>query len=139
MVLLRVRSMAEIKLLIVDDEVEFTKLVKTFFERFKTYEVRCLNDSAECIETVKSFKPNIVLLDINMPTLDGGAVASQIEDAPGLAGTRIIFISAIVSREEASHIGNTMHGYPFLSKPISLESLYKVVEQYLKTPSPRVR
>jgi CheY-like chemotaxis protein len=108
------------RLLIVDDESGFTRLLKLTLEKSGGYIVREENDGTNAWLTARDFRPDIILLDIVMPKIDGGDVAQQIRSDPMLAHVPIVFLTAIVSRKETkTEIG----GFPFLSKPVSLEAI----------------
>ena len=65
-----------------------------------------------------------------MPKIDGGDVASKIREDWSLQRTPIVFLTAIVSNKEANS-SHLIGGFPFLSKPISLENLIKCIEENL--------
>lgn len=117
------------RILIVDDESGFTRLVKRTLESTQKYVVQEENDGVKALATARQFKPDLVLLDVMMPKLDGGDVARQLTSDPTLAGTKIIFLTAIVSRNDSA-IGG-IGGFPFISKPVSLEALRKTIDEAL--------
>ena len=59
------------KVMLVDDEEDFLKIVKINLEKTGKYEVQPVSDATDIISEVKSFNPNIILLDILMPKMDG--------------------------------------------------------------------
>ena len=88
------------------------------------------NDATRAHATARKFKPNIILLDIVMPKLDGGDVAAKIRADVELKQIPIIFLTAIVSNKEASS-GDLMGGFPFLAKPISLDRLIECINKHV--------
>lgn len=120
------------RILIVDDESGFTRLLKLTLEKTGNYKVREINDGTLALAAAREFKPDLMLLDIVMPKIDGGGVAQQIKADPALQGTRIVFLTAIVSQKEAIQ-GGTIGGFPFLAKPVSLDNLRKCIEENLAT------
>jgi len=116
------------RLLIVDDESGFTRLLKLTLERTGRYIVREENDGLNAWLVAREFRPDIVFLDIVMPKIDGGDVARQIRSDPLLANVPIVFLTAIVSKKETD---NDIGGFPFLSKPVSLDALTECVKQHL--------
>jgi len=116
------------RLLIVDDESGFTRLLKLTLERTGRYIVREENDGINAWLTAREFRPDIIFLDIVMPKIDGGDVAQQIRSDPLLARVPIVFLTAIVSQTETkSEIG----GFPFLSKPVSLDAITRCLTEHL--------
>jgi len=118
------------RILIVDDESGFTRLMKLTLEKTGRYQVREQNDGTQALQTAREFKPDLILLDIVMPKIDGGDVASQISNDPMLRNVKIVFLTAIVSKKEATD-GNLIGGYPFMAKPVSLEALRECIEENL--------
>jgi CheY-like chemotaxis protein len=122
------------RVLIVDDESGFTRLLKLTLERTGRYSVREQNDATRALETAREFRPDLALLDIMMPKMDGGDVARQIKADPSLKTTRIVFLTAIVSQQEGT--GTSMiGGFPFMAKPVSLDALVKCIEENLASPA----
>ncbi len=116
------------RLLIVDDESGFTRLLKLTLEKTGGYIVREENDGTNAWLTARDFRPDIIFLDIVMPKIDGGDVAQQIRSDPMLAHVPIVFLTAIVSRKETkTEIG----GFPFLSKPVSLEAITTCLAEHI--------
>ena len=118
------------RVLIIDDESGFTRLLKLTLERTKKYTVREQNDATKALETAREFQPDLILLDIVMPKADGGDVAREITADPRLKKTKIVFLTAIVSKKEAVS-GNRIGGFPFMAKPVSLDALVKCIEENL--------
>src|SRR5215471_18530165 len=89
------------RILIVDDDVNSTHLVKVLLERSGPYLVLEENDSTKADQTAHNFKPDVILLDIVMPKMDGGELATQIESNRELHDIPIIFLTALVTHGEA--------------------------------------
>ena len=116
------------KIMVVDDESGFTHLLKL---TLPNYEIVEENDSERALGTARKFKPDLILLDVIMPGLDGGDLASQIRSDPVLAGTPIVFLTAVVSAEEAAGGVRNIGGFPFLAKPVNPETLKRCIEEHL--------
>ncbi len=118
------------KILVVDDEVGFTKLLKMNLEKTGQYEVRVENESTKALTTAHEFLPDIVLLDIVMPGMDGGDVAAQMQDDPMLRNIPVIMMTALVSQEETSQDAVAQAGaMNILPKPVNLEVLLRCLEE----------
>src|SRR5437763_16214623 len=85
------------RILIVDDDANSTHLVKILLERSGPYLVREENDASKADQAARDFKPDVILLDIVMPKIDGGELATQIEGDRELHDTPIIFAPALVT------------------------------------------
>ena len=118
------------KILIVDDEAGFTRLMKLTLEKTGDYQVLEVNDGTQGWIKAREFRPDLVLLDIVMPTIDGGDVAAQIKSDPALSEVPIVFLTAIVSKREADS-SSLIGGFPFISKPVRLDALVECIEQHL--------
>jgi len=118
------------RILIVDDEAGFTRLLKLTLEGTKRYIVKEENDGSRALTTARQFRPDLILLDIMMPKVDGGDVARQIASDPILKDVKIVFLTAIVSQKEAGAAGG-IGGFPFMAKPVSLAALTQMLEETL--------
>src|SRR5476651_2575288 len=92
------------RILVVDDEGGFTRLLKLTLEGTKKYIVKEENDGMQALNTARQFMPDLILLDVVMPKMDGGDVARQISGDRTLKNTRIIFLTAIVSQKEEGSV-----------------------------------
>jgi len=81
------------RILLIDDEADFTKLIKRNLELTKEYEVRTENNGLLGLAAAKEFKPDLILLDIAMPDMDGYEFASNIRDNSALKNISIIFMT----------------------------------------------
>jgi two-component system, OmpR family, response regulator len=120
------------RILIVDDEASFTRMVKLNLEKTGSFEVREENKATYALAAAREFKPDLILLDVIMPTMDGGDVAAHFEKDKHLKGTPIVFLTATVSRREAGPAGLNSGGSLFLAKPVSLENLIKCINENVR-------
>jgi len=120
------------KILIVDDEVNFTKMVKLNLEETGQYEVMVENNSSNAFGDAKEFKPDLILLDIMMPGMDGGDVASQLKSDNTLKNIPVVFLTAIIKEDEIDSHDGSIGGHPFIAKPVSTEDLIKYIEKYIR-------
>ena len=118
------------RILIVDDDANSTHLVKILLERSGPYVVLEENDPTRADQTAHNFKPDVILLDIVMPKMDGGELATQIEADRELRDTPIIFLTALVTHGEAKS-GLHIQGHPLVAKPISIPELIEAIEKHL--------
>jgi len=122
------------RILIIDNDSNSTHLVKILLERSGPYRVLEENDSTEAHQTARSFKPDLILLDVMMPGLDGGEVAEQIEADRELHKIPIIFLTGLVTKAEAKS-GLHIQGHPVLAKPINIPELIDAIETHLHVDS----
>ena len=123
------------RVLIVDDEAPFTRMVKINLEKSGAFEVRAENRAAGAIAAAREFKPDVILLDLIMPGMDGGDVRNQFKRDRVLKDTPVIFLTASVSKREAGDGGLSSGGEFFLAKPVSVEILIaRINERLPKAP-----
>ena len=117
-------------ILIIDNNRDFTLSAKLGLERTGRYSVWEENEPVTAHETAQRIKPDLILLDIAMPEIDGGEVAAWIESDPTLHRTPIVFLTALVTKTEAGS-GLRIQGHPFLAKSVSIPELVAGIERNL--------
>ncbi len=121
------------KILIIDDEVAFTDLMRMNLEKTGDFEVRVENHSNLALRAAREFEPDVILLDIVMPGMDGGDVSARFREHPNLKDTPIIIISALVANNETSDDAVAMSGDQIIvAKPVRMEKLRASIEFALK-------
>ena len=120
------------KILLIDDEPAFTRLLKMNLEKTGVYEVREEHVGSRGLAAAKEFKPDLVLLDVVMPDIDGGTVVSQIRCSEELKGTQVVFLTAVVTKQEVSAKSGMLNSIPCIAKPIATEDLIACIEKYTK-------
>jgi CheY-like chemotaxis protein len=121
------------RVLVIDDEPSFTRMVKLNLEGTGNYIVETLNESRRSIEVTKAFAPDIVLLDVVMPEADGGDVALSLRSRSATKDIPIIFVSAMVSQQESKKGFYQSGGEHFLAKPVDKDTLCGAIETVLST------
>jgi CheY-like chemotaxis protein len=125
------------RILVVDDEPSFTRIVRLNLEKTGDYEVREANDGRSALALAREFLPHLVLLDVVMPDIDGGDVAASLQRDPKLKHIPVVFLTAVVRRREAGSSGLHSGGAVFLAKPVGSESLIRCIEEnVLPEPPP---
>src|SRR5262245_38851377 len=130
--------MSRKRILVVDDEIGFTRLLKLTLEQTNYYEVRVENRPERALTTARQFQPDLILLDMVMPRVFGGDVAAGLRADANLTATPIVFFTAAVSRTSLKKQDGMIRGFPFLAKPSSVEEIIQQIEQRLaRVPSLR--
>ena len=117
------------KLLVVDDENEICEFLKSFFEE-RNYTVSVANSGEQALEVIKHDKPQVVLLDIKMPGMDGIQTLREIKIKHGKV--KVIMVTAIETRdkiEECLRLGADN----YITKPLSLEYLENDVREKIES------
>jgi CheY-like chemotaxis protein len=122
------------KILVIDDETTFTRMLRLNLEKTGEYEVREEKHGRKGPAAAREFKPDLIFLDVIMPDVDGGEVASLIQADPNLKHIPIVFLTATVSRKEVGSGGTKRGGLFFLAKPVTTEQLLECIDKHLKKP-----
>ena len=115
------------KILVIDDEKDFTHIIKLNLEKTGRYQVETENDGASGFASAQEFKPDLILLDIVMPKVDGNDTCYQLKNNPQTKGIPIVFLSALVTKEEAEERKNGQ--WEYLSKPATMEEIIDCIER----------
>ncbi len=120
------------KVLTVDDEVFFTTLIKMNLEKEGEFIVCVENDSRRAVNTALAFMPDVVLMDIVMPGMDGGDVVAQFQSYPELKNIPVIMMTALMSPDEAGEDGfaNSL-SQMVLPKPVNIQTLKRCLKKVL--------
>ncbi len=118
----------EPRILVVEDDADFMKTTVKVLES-KPYKVITAVDGKEGLKKAKSEKPDLVILDIMMPVIDGFEVAHQFTQDPDLANIPVL---ALTSFAESSGQPFPFQVDDFLRKPVAPKDLLAKVEEHLK-------
>jgi len=116
------------KVLLIDDEVDFTELLAANLEE-SGYEVRQINDPTKALAEVRRFQPDICIIDLVMPRMDGGDVVSALKDDSQLSKTPVLMLTALVE-ENPDNPGELQMkgGLPFVSKTSDLGVIINAIK-----------
>lgn len=125
------------KILLVDDETGFTELLRMNLEKGGRYEVCIENDSTKAVAAAKGFQPDVILLDVVMPGMDGGDVQAALQANPQLARIPVLMLTALVDSTELSEGAVAQAGSQMvLPKPVNLDLLFRVLADILGETAP---
>jgi len=111
------------RVLIIDDEECFCYALKRSLELKSAFHVLTATRGDDGIRLAKTQKPDLVLLDIMMPGIDGTSVAAELLNDPATNTIAIIFVTALVKREEVKIRGGIFGGHHFIAKPVIIDEL----------------
>jgi len=116
------------KVLLIDDEVDFTELLAANLEE-SGYEVRQINDPTKALAEVRRFQPDICIIDLVMPRMDGGDVVNALKDDSQLSKTPVLMLTALVE-ENPDDPGELQMkgGLPFVSKTSDLGVIINAIK-----------
>jgi CheY-like chemotaxis protein len=119
------------RVLIVDDEAVFARMVKLNLEATGHYEVRTEEKGALAVKAAREFKPDLILLDLIMPDMEGSMVAHYLKSDSELKHVPIVFLTAAITQEEIGPNGGVINGESFLAKPVTTKQLSHCIAHYL--------
>ena len=119
------------RILVIDDEPSITRGIMLNLDALGTYEVRQENSARAAVQSAREFRPDLILLDVMMPEMDGGEVAARLREVPELKDTQILFLTAIVSHEETEGGEAYIGGEDYLAKPVDLAILVRAINHRL--------
>ena len=117
------------KILIVDDEPNIVMSLEYAFKK-KAFEVFVARDGTEALEIAKKQIPNVILLDIMMPQMDGYETLKRLRKDKNLADTKVIFLSAKSKMADVEK-GLDMGADSYMTKPFSIKKIITDVEQLI--------
>src|SRR6201984_2729517 len=110
------------RILIVDNNSQFARRARLLLDQSAKYVACTVIDPRRALEIARSFKPDLVLVDLIMPQEDGPEVAAQIGVDWPLPGVPIIFLTSLITAEAAKD-GRRVYGHRILPKPTSSSEL----------------
>ncbi len=119
------------RILLVDDEPDFTALLKDTLEGSGDYLVATVNESSQALQMAREFEPHLIFLDVVMPGKDGGDLAGDLASDPKLKKVPIVMLTALVEENQRSPTGETVRGgLSFVSKTSGLPTLIACIEKH---------
>ncbi len=114
-------ALPRMKVLVAEDDPAQLKLLRVFLEHLGQ-EVVCAENGEEALHAFRETQPDLVLMDILMPGIDGFEATSRIKDMAGDAWVPVVFLTAL--QQQASVIaGLTAGGHDYIVKPVDLDVL----------------
>ena len=117
------------KIVIVDDEPNIVMTLEYTFKR-NNFEVYIARDGSEALEIMNTVIPDVVMLDIMMPKVDGYETLKQIKEDDQLKHTKVVFLTA---KNKASDIekGLKLGADKYLTKPFSIKKIVSEINELI--------
>lgn len=110
------------KVLIVDDDQELVDLIRDAFERDGRFEIRLANNGFDAGMLVKEFRPDLVVLDVMLPDINGREVCQRVRSDETLDSVKIICISGMVEQDKVADL-RAAGADDFMQKPFTIDRL----------------
>ncbi len=123
------------KILLVDDDPDFVEAVRVIVES-GGYAVQVAYDGQEGLEAVAAEKPDLIVLDVMMPVLNGHAVCTRLKADPATAAIPIILLTAVADRVTTSTYSHRdmleSEAEDYMPKPVEPAELLALIKNWLK-------
>lgn len=133
--------MASGRILLVDDELDFVEATKLILEH-KSYEVVVAYDGIEGLKKAKTECPDLIILDVMMPEMDGYEVCTRLKKDPKYCHIPILLLTAVgqavYSTEYTKEMGMRTEADDYVDKPVEPSELISRVENLLKISAEKV-
>ena len=116
------------RVLFVDDEEEVIDGICNMLER-NNFEVVATSDPHEVIQLCRKLKPDVILLDIIMPDIDGGTLAAMLREDRFTNKIPVIFLTGLVTKNEESQVPIDTLQYKVIAKPCTREELLAAIRE----------
>jgi len=118
------------KILVVDDEPDILKMV-TFRLKKEGYEVITAKDGQEALDLINRERPDLVLLDLRLPVMDGYEVCKRLKTDKNLKQIPVVFLTASVTSSIAEKV-KAFNADSYLIKPFDPVKLLETVKKFIK-------
>ncbi|MGH7199684.1 MAG: response regulator [Planctomycetaceae bacterium] len=118
------------KALIVDDDEELVELIRDVLEADGRFEVRVANNGFDAGMMVKEYKPDVLVLDVMLPDINGKEVCQRVREDSTLDDVKIICISGMVEKDKIRDLKDA-GADEFVQKPFEVETLIEKMCQLL--------
>jgi len=123
--------MGKKKILIIDDSGVLCETMQSMLEGSGPFEVHTEMDPRLALQKVREYRPDLIMLDILMPNIDGITIAVHLRNDQQLKDIPIIFLTALADEKDLI-FGNTLGGYYVATKDSSRDKLLEVINQFIK-------
>ena len=117
------------KILIVDDEPSITVPLKFLMEQ-NQFAVRVVHSGHDALAAIENFKPDLILLDVMLPTIDGFQVCQHLKSDPQRKAIKVVFLSAMTRDMDIAKV-NTLGADAYITKPVSNADVVRQVKDLL--------
>ncbi len=120
------------KILIVEDNIVILTMQKQIFE-MEGYDIVTAQEGMDALKKIHQESPDIVLLDVNIPGMNGFELCRQIKEDPNLKHIIVVMISAVYYSEEDAKKGMAMGADAYFTKPYENELLQGKIKELVET------
>ena len=122
------------RILIIDDEEDICRYSKSLLEKTGRFEAAATTNARQGVALARKNPPDLILLDVNMPDMDGGDVVRELEDFPATKDIPVLFVTALLRRSEEHEDKVGKHHY--IAKPVQPAELIRKIDSLLPPAKP---
>lgn len=126
-------NLTEGRVLVVDDDDDLRRLLESLFT-LGGFDTRSVGDGDSAIAETRVFRPDVVILDIMLPSVDGFEVLRRIREDPDTEGTLVVMLTALGSDEDVWR-GWQAGADSYVTKPFDIDDLLRIVRRLLEEGS----
>lgn len=123
------------RVMLVEDESDIRSIAKAALERFGGLTVQPCGSCEEALAHAEAFKPDVLLLDVMMPGVDGPETLARLRQIPSLARTPVVFLTAKVQPKEVERL-LALGAIGVIAKPFEVVNLHKRLAELLAAAQP---
>lgn len=116
------------RILVVDDSAHATQLIERLLGGTGAYDVLAENNAKAAIQTARAFRPDLIILDVVMPEMDGPEIALALRGDEQLKDIPVVLLTSLISKDEPAAPDKLFSGFSLLGKPPRLEELVAYIE-----------
>ena len=128
-------AMNPTRILLVDDNVLVARLTATRLEKTGRFTVRVESIPNSALTANRDFQPHLWLLDVDMPGISGPELAKKLRQEPNCEKIPTIFLTSLISVEEAGEQELVSNGNRYLAKSATVEVIVRCIERALALPA----
>lgn len=120
------------KILIVDDEESELSLLDLILSK-EGYSVTTSDNGKEALLLAKSIRPDLFIIDLSMPDMDGGQLAEILKLQPETKDIPVLFLTGLYTKEQENEKGHMIAGNIILAKPCESKKLLAMIDKLLSS------
>ena len=120
------------KILIVEDEEIILELLSEIFGDLGDYRILCAKDGEEALRIARDNKPDIILLDVLLPKINGHEVCKLVKSDPAISRTKVLILSGMAQNSD-SQKAQKAGADAYMAKPFILTALEEKVKELLRS------
>ncbi|OGM95009.1 hypothetical protein A2524_02870 [Candidatus Wolfebacteria bacterium RIFOXYD12_FULL_48_21] len=122
------------RIMMVDDDLDLSSIISMKLQA-EGFDIKTVNDPEVALETVKTYKPDLLLLDINMPGMNGTEYLIELRDIPEMKNVKVIFFTSMSNPwpvfKDRDALAKELGAVDFMEKGTDLEEVVKKIRQAL--------